>query len=81
GLCEKAENINREASLLADRTATAAPLASTISIWASDPKDEKQKLFEGLISGEAASKINESRIIDFATSRYIKLFEKVTRAE
>ncbi len=78
---EKPEQLDREATLLALKVANAAPITSTINIWATDAKDDKRKLFEGLISSEAASRINESRIIDFATSRYIKLFEKVERAE
>lgn len=78
---ERTEQLDREAALVAVKVAKAAPISSTINIWATDPADDQRKLFEGLISGTSASRIDEKRIVDFATTRYMRLFEKVTRAE
>ena len=78
---DKTESIDKEACLAAVRTQKAAPVTGTISVWATDPKDDGKKLFEALISSEAAQKMKEGQIVDFASTRYLKLFEKVKRAE
>lgn len=80
-VADKTEALDKEACLAAARSAKAAPISSTLTIWATDPKDDARKVFEALISSEAAGRINEARVVDFASTRYIKLFEKVKRAE
>jgi hypothetical protein len=64
-----------EAVLLAAKVKKAAPISADIRIWAEDPKDKNHKVFDGLILGEAAGRFQESRITDFARTRYIKAFQ------
>ena len=39
--------------------------------------DPKTRVFEALISGTAAANIRPEKVKDFATTRYIRLFEKL----
>lgn len=77
---EKHETVDREVCLAASRIQKFSPLTSTIKLEVLDPLDASQKLFEGIISADNASRISERSIVDFASTRYIKLFEKVHRA-
>ncbi len=69
--------IEQEACLLAVRARKAAPISADLRLWAVDAGNPDHKVFDGMISGEAAENIRETRIPDFADSRYIKLFEHV----
>lgn len=69
-----------EASFAAARAAEACPIASTITVWAQDKAAPKSRVFQALIGGAAARRINVSRVKDFAETRYLKLFEKVKSA-
>lgn len=73
---DKLELIDQEASFLAARAKKVAPIWADLKLVALDPHDRNVKRFDGLITGSAASNIHESRVADFATTRYIKLFEK-----
>lgn len=74
---EKPEALEQEAALLAARVEKAAPISADIKLWATDPANSDHKLFDAVITGEAAGRIREARIPDFAATRYIKLFEHV----
>ncbi len=74
---DKPEALQQEACLLAERARRAAPITADLRLWAVDAGAPDHKLFDGLISGDAAANIEESRIADFAETRYIKLFEHV----
>ncbi len=69
------ERLQDEAVVLAAKVKKAAPISADIRMWAEDPKDKSHKVFDGLILGEAAGRFQESRIIDFARTRYIKAFQ------
>ena len=69
------EKLKEEAVLIAAKVKKAAPISADIRIWAEDPKDKNHKVFDGLILGEAAGRFQESRIPDFAKTRYIKAFQ------
>jgi hypothetical protein len=73
---DKPEMIDQEASFLAARVKKVAPIWADLKLVGIDPRDKNVKRFDGLITGDAASNIHESRVADFATTRYIKLFEK-----
>jgi hypothetical protein len=73
---DKPEMIDQEASFLAARVKKVAPIWADLKLVALDPRDKAVKRFDGLITGDAALNIRENRIADFATTRYIKLFEK-----
>lgn len=75
------ETIDKEACLVAAKIVAANPLASTVKVDVVDPADDKKKLLDALISRANASRIQEDKIVDFASTRYLKLFEKVKRAE
>ena len=74
---DQPEALEQEACLLAERARKAAPITADLRLWAVDPHNADHKLFDGMITGEAAGRIQEARIGDFAATRYIKLFEKV----
>ncbi len=76
-LNETPAQLEEEASLAALGTAKACPILSTIQLWAQDKANPTARVFQALISREAASRINPDRVKDFADTRYIKLFEKV----
>ena len=69
--------LSQEASFAAAVTEAACPIVSTIQVWAQDKARPQVRVFQGLISGSAASKIKPERAKDFAETRYIRLFEKV----
>ncbi|MHB1845893.1 MAG: hypothetical protein ACYCWW_13790 [Deltaproteobacteria bacterium] len=73
----KPEALEQEACLIAVRARKAAPITADLRLWAVDPQNPDHKAFDGMITGEAAARIQETRIPDFAQTRYIKLFEKV----
>jgi hypothetical protein len=75
---DRPDQVEEEASLVAVRCAKSAPLAKTLSLRIVEVGD--RPVFSALISREAALRINESRIADFADTRFIRLFEKVERA-
>lgn len=72
--------LDEEASYSALRAAQACPIASSIQLWAHDKANPQAKVFQALISRGPALRINAERIHDFATTRYIKLFEQVKNA-
>ncbi|HEY3449761.1 MAG TPA: hypothetical protein VGK67_25630 [Myxococcales bacterium] len=76
-----AETIDKEVCLVATKVIKENPLASTVKVDVLDSIDDKKKLFDALIGRSNAAKIQEDKIVDFASTRYIKLFEKVKRAE
>jgi hypothetical protein len=73
---DKGEALEQEACLLAARAKKAAPISADLRLWATDPANQEHKMFDGMITGAAALNIREARIADFATTRYIKLFEQ-----
>ncbi len=77
---ESPETVDREACLVAARVQKANPLAKTIKVDVLDPIDGQSKLLDALIGRDRAARIQEDRIVDFASTRYLKLFEKVKRA-
>jgi hypothetical protein len=74
---DKPEQVNKEACVVAVKCAGGAAIARTISVRVVDGAEHD--VFKALISREAALRITESRINDFADTRFIKLFEKVER--
>jgi hypothetical protein len=75
------ETIDREACLIATRLQKSNPLVATLKLVAVDSTDDKKQLFEAIISRANAGKIQEDKIVDFASTRYLRLFEKVKRAQ
>lgn len=76
-----AETIDKEVCLVASKVIKENPLASTVKVDVLDSIDDKKKLFDALIGRANAAKIQEEKIVDFASTRYIRMFEKVKRAE
>lgn len=74
---ENTAQLEEEASFIAPTAAKACPIASTITVWAVEGSSPKTRIFQALISREAAVRINVERAKDFADTRYIRLFEKV----
>ncbi|HCF60786.1 MAG TPA: hypothetical protein DFS52_22645 [Myxococcales bacterium] len=74
-------SIDKEVCTAAARARQASPITSTFKFEVRDHISGSLKVFEGLISGSAAGRIRESSIVDFASTRYLKLFEKVSRME
>ena len=69
--------LEEEAATAAALTAKACPIVSTITVWAQDQANPKSRVFQALISRDAAARINAERAKDFADTRYIRLFEGV----
>ncbi len=69
------DKLEEEAVLLALRVKRAAPLSADLRLWAEDPKDKEHKVFDGLITGEAAGRFKEDHLADFAKTRYLKVFQ------
>lgn len=69
-----------EASVTASQAAQGCPIASTITVWAQDKARPDMRVFQGLISGPAAARIDQAKAKDFAETRYLRLFEKVKNA-
>ena len=76
-LNENPDKLAYEASVAAALTNRACPILSTIQVWAQDKANAKSRVFQALISSEAAAKINADKAKDFAVTRYLRLFEKV----
>lgn len=74
---ENTTQLEEEASWIAATASKQCPIVSTIQVWAMDKAAPKTRVFQALISGSAAAKINVDRAKDFADTRYIRLFEKV----
>lgn len=73
------EAVDKEACLAAVTAVKANPLVATLKLDVRDPSDDKKSLFEALISRANAQRIQEDKIVDFASTRYLRLFEKVKR--
>ncbi len=79
------EAYEREACLAAARVVGASPLVDDVKVEilrpGADlevaPPAEPDFLFDAVITASSASRIDESKIVDFAKTRYLKLFEKV----
>jgi hypothetical protein len=69
------DKLDEEAATVALIAARAAPITSTIAVWAKSPSGTK--VFEAKISADAASRFNQERIAMFARARYIRVFEDV----
>lgn len=65
---------DEEACWAALKASAAAPLVSTFVLQANGPGDKK--LYGSVIGADRAANIKEAQIIDFATTRYVRLFEK-----
>jgi hypothetical protein len=76
-LNETPEKLAVEASVLAASTARACPILSTVQVWANDHEQPKQRVFEALISAQAAQRIDAQKASELAQTRYLRLFEKL----
>lgn len=76
-LNEDPTKLDQESSLAAASTIRGCPIVSTIQIWSQAKDNPKVQVFQALISESAAKNIKFDRIKDFATTRYMRLFEKV----
>lgn len=76
-LNESPEKLEIEACTSAALVQKSCPILSTVQVWAQDNANPKARVFQALISGSAAAKIKPDRIKDFASTRYMRLFEKV----
>ena len=74
---EKQEVLPIEASIAAATAVQACPLVSTIQVWAMDKASPRTRVFQGLIGASSAANIKVDKAKDFATTRYLRLFEKV----
>lgn len=74
---ENPERLEVEASFAAATLQHSCPIVSTVQVWAQDKANPKARVFQALISGSAAARIDPTRAKDFASTRYIRLFEKV----
>jgi len=70
--------IEEEAATAALLAARAAPITSTVALWAKDASG--RKVFEAKIGADAAARFSQERIAMFARARYIKVFEGVKNA-
>ena len=67
--------IEEEAALVALTAARAAPITSTIALWAKDGAG--RKVFEAKIAAESAARFSPEHLALFARARYIRVFEDV----
>jgi hypothetical protein len=74
---EKPEALPVEASVAAATAVAACPVVSSVQVWAMDKANPKARVFQGLIGATSASNIKVDKAKDFATTRYMRLFEKV----
>lgn len=74
---ENVTQLEEEASFVAATTAKQCPVISTITVWAQDKANPKSRVFQALISRDAAARIKTERAKDFADTMYIRLFEQV----
>ncbi|MBI5495228.1 MAG: hypothetical protein HY904_09365 [Deltaproteobacteria bacterium] len=72
--------LEEEASLLVFTVMNEAPIVTTLSVRAVDPKDGETALFEGKIAADNVGRIQKERINSFADSMYIKWFDGVVWA-
>jgi hypothetical protein len=72
------EKLEEEAALAALLAVKAAPITSTVAVWAHDTAGTK--VFEAKIAAKAASTFKEERLAMFAAARYIKQFDDVKNA-
>jgi len=68
--------LNQEACWVAARTTKAAPLVGTIDLYAQDAAAKTTRVYSALIDADRAANIHEDQIVDFAATRYSRLFEK-----
>ena len=68
--------LEQEACWAAARASKAAPLVGTFDLYAQDAAEKQKRVFSALIDADRAENIREDQIIDFASTRYIRLFEK-----
>lgn len=73
-----ASQLATEASWAAHAVMVGCPMISSIQVWAGEATNVSARVFQGLISASAAANIKPERIKDFAETRYLRLFEKVT---
>ncbi len=52
-------------------------MLSSVQVWAQDAAAPDQRVFQALISGSAAERIQLDKVDDFADTRFIRLFEAV----
>jgi len=67
--------LEEEASMAAMLASRAAPITSTVAVWAKDAAG--RKVFEAKINADAASRFSQDHIAMFAKARYIRVFEDV----
>lgn len=70
---EGPRKVVQEAVLLALKAGKAAPLASTLFLWAKDESGET--VWRAKLGQDRVQNIREDRIADWAVTRYLKLFE------
>jgi hypothetical protein len=68
--------LEQEACWAAARAVKAAPLVGTFDLYAQDSAEKQKRVFSALIDADRAENIREDQIVDFASTRYIRLFEK-----
>lgn len=68
--------LDQEACWAAARAAKAAPLVGTFDLYAHDAANKDRRVFSALIGADRAANIHEDQIVDYATTRYVRLFEK-----
>ncbi|HWV37055.1 MAG TPA: hypothetical protein VN033_01100 [Vulgatibacter sp.] len=67
------DKLDQEAALLALKAGEASAVSSTFYLWAVDAKGAD--LFRAKIGADRTRNIREDRIEDWATTRYVRLFE------
>jgi hypothetical protein len=70
------QKLDQEACWAAERAVKAAPLVGTFDLYAQDAANKDKRVFSALIGSDRAANIREDQIADFASTRYIRLFEK-----
>lgn len=75
--CGDVRDHDKEAVYVAWAFSEAAPVVKTLALWCVDGSDTKQ--FSGVIDNTGYTRIRESGIERFASSRYIKMFTDVKR--
>ncbi|MBS2032991.1 MAG: hypothetical protein JST54_34280 [Deltaproteobacteria bacterium] len=68
--------LDQEACWAAVRAMKAAPLVGTFDLYAQDAAHPDKRIYSSLIGADRAANIKEDQIVDFATTRYVRLFEK-----
>lgn len=79
---DQPEKFDREACTVALRTSKVSPLIKSIKVEIPKPGGGPEDfLFHALVNATAVSRIEETKIPDYASSRYIRLFEVYGRTE